>query len=99
MKLSHWLVLSDGNHSATYRLMRPIKLSHWLVCTQRNPNVKFYGLPWTFPGWVGGGVFNPFINRTATVRYILNWINGAWNEHQLRISYIGVSLVTGSWEK
>ena len=61
-----------------------------LVCYQRNPGIKLYGLPWTFPGWIGGGVFNPFINRTATVRYIMNWIQGAWQQHGLTIDYIGV---------
>jgi len=64
-----------------------------LVCFQRNPDIKLYGLPWTFPGWIGGGVFNPFINRTATVRYIINWIQGAWQHHGLSIDYIGVSVV------
>jgi len=57
---------------------------------QRNPDLKLYGLPWTFPGWVGGGVYDPFHNRSATVRYIINWINGAWKFHGLKIDYIGV---------
>jgi len=68
-------------------------MSHVCCCvlfSQRNPEIKLYGLPWTFPGWVGGGVFDPFYNRTATVRYIMNWINGAWQFHGLKINYIGV---------
>jgi hypothetical protein len=61
--------------------------------TQRNPEIKLYGLPWTFPGWVGGGVLNPFINRTATVEYTMNWITGALKNHGLRMNYIGVSRI------
>ena len=58
---------------------------------QRNPSIKFYGLPWTFPGWVGSGVFDPFHNRTKILKYITNWIEGAKTHHDLDISYIGVS--------
>jgi hypothetical protein len=64
-----------------------------LKLPQRNPDIKLYGLPWTFPGWVGGGVLNPFINRTATVEYTMNWIKGALLNHGLKINYIGVGRI------
>ena len=33
----------------------------WLLkeAKARNPNIKTYGLPWAFPGWVGGPEMNP----------------------------------------
>ena len=55
--------------------------------------MKFYGLPWTFPGWVGSGIFNPFYNRTKPIKYILNWIEGAKEQHGLDITYIGVMIL------
>jgi galactosylceramidase len=81
---SHMHTPFDENYNRGYEwwLMKEAK--------KRNPDIKFYGLPWTFPGWVGAGKFDPFANRTATVRYIMNWIDGAWRQHGLKINYIGV---------
>ena len=58
---------------------------------QRNPDIKLYGLPWVWPGWLGGGKFNPYSNITNTVKYITNWITGAKKTHNLTIDYIGVA--------
>ncbi len=57
---------------------------------QRNPDIKLYGLPWTWPGWLGDKEFNPYSNITNTVRYITNWITGAKEVHNLTIDYIGI---------
>ena len=62
---------------------------------QRNPDIKLYGLPWVWPGWLGGGKFNPYSNITNTVKYITNWITGAKNSHNLTINYIGVRELDG----
>ena len=62
-----------------------------VLTVKRNPNIKLYGLPWVFPGWLGGDDFNPFHNRTNMVTYIMNWIKGAQEVHGLSIDYIGVS--------
>ena len=58
---------------------------------KRNPSIKFYGLPWTFPGWLGGGNFTPYYNRTKLVTYIMNWIHGAKQYYDIDIDYIGVT--------
>ncbi len=67
----------------------------WFICTvlslQRNPEIKLYGLPWVWPGWLGGGKFNPYSNITRTATYITNWIGGAKKVHNLTIDFIGVS--------
>ena len=41
---------------------------------KRNPDIKLYGLPWAFPGWVGNGTGSPFADGGAlTSNYILQW--------------------------
>ena len=60
---------------------------------QRNPAIKLYGLPWVFPGWLGGSyphTGDPYANITALCHYIVNWIDGAKTVHGLHIDYIGV---------
>ena len=39
----------------------------WLLkeAKARNPNIKTYGLPWAFPGWVGNGTGSPFADGGA----------------------------------
>ena len=59
---------------------------------KRNPEIKLYGLPWVFPGWLGKGTFSPYYNRTNLVRYITKWVHGAARVHNLTIDYIGVSI-------
>lgn len=54
--------------------------------------MQYYGLPWTFPGWLGGGQFSPYYNRTKLVTYIINWIHGAKVNYGLDINYIGVNM-------
>jgi len=61
------------------------------VCIQRNPSIKLYGLPWTFPGWVAMGTQNPFTNATVTAHYLLKWIQGAKKYYNLDIDFLGVS--------
>ena len=58
---------------------------------QRNPNIKLYGLPWGFPGWLGKGTHNPYIDPVQTADYVVNWIKGAKSVYNLTIDYVGVS--------
>lgn len=59
---------------------------------QRNPNIKLYGLPWVFSGVVSQGKSDsPYTFPERTVDYILRWIKGARDVHNLTIDYIGVS--------
>ncbi|XP_076461147.1 galactocerebrosidase-like isoform X1 [Babylonia areolata] len=64
----------------------------WLMveAKKRNPNIKLYGLPWTFPGWVGQGTRNPFHNPKVTADYIIRWVNGAKVHYNLTIDYVGI---------
>jgi galactosylceramidase len=65
----------------------------WLLkeAKARNPNIKTYGLPWAFPGWVGNGTGSPFADGGAlTSNYILQWLKGAREVYGVEIDYIGV---------
>jgi galactosylceramidase len=64
----------------------------------RNKDIKLYGLPWGFPGWLnpnatadspGGDPIGAFSNPSLTANYTLQWILGAKREHGLEIDYIG----------
>ena len=52
-----------------------------LVCT---------GLPWAFPGWVGHGKNWPYDYPDITATYVVSWIIGAKQYHDLDINYVGV---------
>jgi hypothetical protein len=55
---------------------------------QRNPNIKLYGLPWTFPAWVGNGTGNPYAFPQLTADYIVKWVDGAKTVYGLDIDYV-----------
>ena len=60
----------------------------WLMkqAKARNPDIKLYGLPWGFPGWVVNdpvtGARNdsafafPWTHVEQNVRYTLEWVKG-----------------------
>ncbi|MEV4296968.1 RICIN domain-containing protein [Microbispora rosea] len=50
----------------------------------RNPNIKLIALPWTAPGWIGGGNFW----SQDMIDYDISWLNCA-KQHGLTINYIG----------
>ncbi|BFY98227.1 hypothetical protein BsWGS_01267 [Bradybaena similaris] len=64
----------------------------WMMkeAKKRNPNIQLYGLPWAFPGWLGGGTQNPYYDRQKLATYIYKWILGAKVYHNLTIDYIGI---------
>lgn len=64
----------------------------WLMseAKKRNPDIKLYGLPWGFPGWVGKGTQNPYIDAKLTADYIVRWIAAAKTFYNLTIDYIGI---------
>ena len=66
------------------------------MCSQRNPNIKLYGLPWDFPAWLGNGTRNPYSDPRGLATYIIKWVKGAKLVHGLHIDYIGVS-EQGAW--
>ncbi|KAL3863083.1 hypothetical protein ACJMK2_004859 [Sinanodonta woodiana] len=64
----------------------------WLMveAKKRNPDIKLYGLPWAFPGWVGAGTRSPYTNPEMTATYIIKWIQGALKYYNLTIDYVGI---------
>uniref|UniRef100_A0A4W4HA08 Galactocerebrosidase n=1 Tax=Electrophorus electricus TaxID=8005 RepID=A0A4W4HA08_ELEEL len=64
----------------------------WLMgeAKRRNPNITLIGLPWAFPGWVGHGENWPFHFPDITVSYVVSWIIGAKQYHELDIDYVGI---------
>ncbi|KAM9147404.1 galactocerebrosidase isoform 2-T2 [Pangshura tecta] len=64
----------------------------WLMkeAKKRNPNIKLIGLPWTFPGWIGRGQNWPYNHPDVTAYYVVSWILGAKQYHNLDIDYIGI---------
>ncbi|MEQ7124467.1 discoidin domain-containing protein [Actinopolymorpha sp. B11F2] len=57
----------------------------WLMreAAKRNPDIKFYGLPWGAPGWFDGGYWSP-----DRVDYLVAWVECA-RENGLTIDYLG----------
>ncbi|XP_042245359.1 galactocerebrosidase isoform X2 [Thunnus maccoyii] len=81
---SHMHYENDENYFRGYEwwLMKEAK--------KRNPNITLIGLPWAFPGWVGHGKNWPYDFPDITAAYVVNWILGAKQYHDLDIEYIGI---------
>ncbi|XP_056446976.1 galactocerebrosidase isoform X2 [Gadus chalcogrammus] len=64
----------------------------WLMkeAKKRNPNITLIGLPWAFPGWVGHGRNWPYDYPDITATYVVSWIIGAKQYHDLDINYVGI---------
>lgn len=64
----------------------------WLMkeAKKRNPNITLIGLPWAFPGWVGRGKNWPYDFPDITASYVVKWILGAKQYHDLDIQYVGI---------
>ncbi|XP_068110647.1 galactocerebrosidase isoform X2 [Hyperolius riggenbachi] len=64
----------------------------WLMkeAKKRNPNIKLIGLPWAFPGWIGRGENWPYDFPDVTAYYVVSWIIGAKQYHDLDIDYVGI---------
>jgi galactosylceramidase len=71
----------------------------WLMkeARRRNPQIALYGLPWSWPGWIGGGGSgsddggggSPWANLSLPVGYIVDWVRGAKEVHNLTIDWVG----------
>ncbi|KAF4083676.1 hypothetical protein AMELA_G00119530 [Ameiurus melas] len=81
---SHMHYPDDENYFRGYEwwLMREAK--------KRNPNITLIGLPWAFPGWVGHGENWPYHFPDITASYVVSWIIGAKQYHDLDIAYVGI---------
>lgn len=65
---------------------------------KRNPDIKLYGLPWGWPGWLnpnntadkpGVDPLGAFADVAVTANYTLQWLLGAKRVHNLTIDYVG----------
>lgn len=81
---SHMHSKDEGNFFRGYEwwLMKEAK--------KRNPNIKLIGLPWAFPGWVGYGTQWPYFFPNVTANYVITWVMGVKQHHNLDIDYIGI---------
>ena len=66
----------------------------WLAkqAKARNPAIRLYGLPWGFPGYLGGANNTPPLapwNAGATASYIADWVQCAKTAHNLTIDFVG----------
>ena len=79
---------TDGAESSIEHTSGTVDCSNgyeWWLMEQAqalNPNIKFYGLAWGAPGWVG-----TFYSQ-ATINYLISWL-GCAASHGLTISYLG----------
>ncbi|ESO99011.1 hypothetical protein LOTGIDRAFT_174010 [Lottia gigantea] len=64
----------------------------WLMkeAKKRNPDIKLYGLPWGFPGFLRDAEGTPWGNIQHTADYIVTWVKGAKEHHKLNIDFIGI---------
>ncbi|XP_046548420.1 galactocerebrosidase-like [Haliotis rubra] len=64
----------------------------WLMleAKKRNPDIKIYGLPWGFPGWVGGSTGNIYVDPDRTAMYVVKWVMGAKVHHNITVDYVGI---------
>ncbi len=64
----------------------------WILkeAVKRNPLIKVYALPWSFPGWVANETQNPYLFPNITANYVTRWILGALHEHGITVHYIGI---------
>ncbi|XP_067656755.1 galactocerebrosidase-like [Haliotis asinina] len=63
----------------------------WMMkeAKKRNPDIKLYGLPWGFPGWLEDPINSVYGQPERTAQYVANWVTGAKKFHNLTIDYVG----------
>lgn len=76
--------------SAVEWIQWSLRLSVLLCCCVVLPCCAAAALPWTFPGWLGNGENWPFCFPDITASYVVKWILGAKQYHDLDIGYVGV---------
>ena len=63
----------------------------------RNPAILLSALPWTWPGWVGAGTRSPWTDTNKSVSYILSWLEGARDVHNLTFTYVNAAWNERGW--
>ena len=80
---------TDGSESSIEHTSGSVNCGNgynwWLMeqAQARNSAIKFYGLAWGAPGWIGSSFFS-----TNTINYLVSWL-GCAKSHGLTISYLG----------
>ena len=80
---------TDGSESSIEHTSGSVNCGNgynwWLMeqAQARNSAIKFYGLAWGAPGWIGSSFFS-----TNTINYLVSWL-GCAKSHGLAISYLG----------
>lgn len=66
----------------------------WLAqqAKARNPALKLYALPWSWPGWLAStpGAATPLDNPTQAAQYIVDWMNAVKTTASLTMDYVGM---------
>jgi len=64
----------------------------WLMAEarKRNPDIVLYGLPLSWPAWVGNGAASPFADVALPARYVTKWCSGAKRVWNVSVDYIGL---------
>ena len=81
---------SIANNSAFKFALTCLKIWIFVLYFQRNPDIKIYALPWAFPSWVGNGTNSPYKTPQRTADYVIKWIQGAKEVHNITTNYVGV---------
>jgi len=78
---------AEPSHEHSRGVANPNGGYEWWLMQQakaRNPGIRFYGLAWAAPGWIGGGTFW----CKDMIDYLVGWVDCA-SSHGLTIHYLG----------
>ena len=73
-------------------LFQGVGYEMWLMAEarKRNPGILLYGLPLSWPAWVGNGAASPFADVALPARYVTKWCTGAKRVWNVSVDYIGL---------
>ena len=87
---------TSGSEPATMRTATAedyrVGYEMWLMAEarRRNPGIVLYGLPLSWPAWVGNGTGSPYSDVALTAAYVTKWCTGAQSVWNVSIDYIGI---------
>jgi hypothetical protein len=81
----------EFNHPTTITFNRGYEWTIMEEAKARNPAIKLSGLEWGAPGWIGTGDSDreKFFSQD-NIDYLIQFINGAHDYHNLDIDYVGI---------
>jgi len=84
----------SSQHSSTETPVVTRGTQIWLAqqAKARNPNIRIYALPWSFPGWLRTSASDPypFTNPQPCIDYIVNWVISVQTLAGVNIDYLGI---------